>query len=159
MKLYKLTRKMIRNYCEAIEIGATRKMAAAYVGVHPETLRTWFARAEAAEAKPEAERDADDALCMAFADAVAQAQGVAGMTWQQVVSEAANVDPNWAWKMLQVRFPDDYKQAPTVSVDTTIEVKQVFDHARVVAALASRPVADSDPSGADEGAGDGAALG
>lgn len=105
---HKLTQKLIRAYCDAIAIGATLEMAAAYAGVHPWTVRQWLQTAKDAEGKEEL--NPTETQCIAFAEAVQQASGEAGMTWQQVVSAAANEDPGWAWKMLQVRFPKDYRQ-------------------------------------------------
>jgi hypothetical protein len=113
--IYKLTKKTITAYCDAIEIGATLEMAAAYAGIHPQTVRLWLARSEAARVRQDAGEplNADDVKCLAFAEAVDTAQGTAGINWQQVVSEAAMHDPSWAWKMLTVRFPEAYRAQPT----------------------------------------------
>lgn len=116
--LRKLTKRTQAAYCEAIEIGAILESAAAYAGVHPETVRQWLTRGVEAAARQQngEEIDADDARCIDFEEAVARARGVAGMTWQQVVSEAAMTDPSWAWKMLQVRFPEEYRQSNPVEI-------------------------------------------
>lgn len=111
---YKMTPETVENYCAAISIGATLEMAAAYADVHPTTPRQWLKWAdEAQEKETRGERlTAIDRRTVAFKDAVLRAKAEAGMKWQQVVNAAAEEDPAWAWRMLQIRFPEEYREPP-----------------------------------------------
>ena len=87
-------------------------MAAAYARVGQDTAIDWLKRG-----KTEMERRAKGELpqekeqpFVDFLQSVEQARMEAGIRWQQVVDSAANKDPNWAYRMLRVRFPQDYRE-------------------------------------------------
>lgn len=63
--------------------------------------------------------------------------------------------------LLKAHRPEKYRDRYEVSGPNggPIQTQQVFDHASAVAGLAPRSVSDREPPGADEGGGDGAALG
>lgn len=60
-------------------------------------------------AKGEAPHE-DEQLFVDFFGAVEQARLEAGIRWQQVVDKAASADPNFALRMLRIRFPNDYRE-------------------------------------------------
>lgn len=93
-------------------------MAAAYARIEPDTALNWLERGE-----KELERRADGEVpqeneqpFVDFFGAVQQARLEAGLRWQQVVDKAANTDPNWAYRMLRVRFPADYREVSQTEI-------------------------------------------
>lgn len=89
-------------------------MAAAYARLHPQTIKNWFAEGEIQSKRRDAGEDLSPeqtALANFFA-AVTAARLEAGVRWQQVVDNAAARDPAWALRMLQYRFPNDYREPP-----------------------------------------------
>lgn len=111
----KISKKIITAVSDAISQGATLAMAAGYAGISYYTLNNWTkAGTEIAEAVAgggdEPKRGTNEALLLQFFNAIEDAKTEAGLRWQMVVNEAANRDPFWAIKMLQVRFPGDYRQ-------------------------------------------------
>jgi hypothetical protein len=86
----KYTPDTVKAITQAIELGATYELAAAYGGISYETFRTWN------ETKP------------AFSAAIKEAEGKAAVKWLAKI-EAAAAD-HWqaaAWK-LERRYPNDY---------------------------------------------------
>lgn len=114
----KINKAVIETYCNAVSIGCTYEMAAAYAQISHDSASLWRNRGEAEQKRiaDGEESNPEESLYYEFYVAVRQAQLEAGVTWQQVVNDAASKDPNWAWRMLQVRFPDDYRVASPVEV-------------------------------------------
>lgn len=87
-------------------------MAAAYAKIDQDTAINWLNRAKTEierRAKGEPPQESEQSF-VDFFGAVEQARMEAGIRWQQVVDSAANKDPNWAYRMLRVRFPQDYRE-------------------------------------------------
>lgn len=83
--------EVVARITQAIELGATYEMAAAYGGITFETLRQWRAT------KP------------AFSEELKSAEGRAVLKWLYRIEQAAN-GGTWqaaAWK-LERRYPNDY---------------------------------------------------
>lgn len=122
----KLSKKTIAALSDAIGVGATLEMAAAYAGISRSCLFRWMQegraeaerlqvaedKGEAAEALPEKKK------FLELFNAVEEAKAQAGLAWQNVINNAAAVDPQWAWKMLQTRFPKDYAPAQATAAVT-----------------------------------------
>ncbi len=108
----KVTKQRTEAFCEAISIGCTDAMASAYARIGQDTTIDWLKRARIElerRAKGEPIQE-DEQPFVDFSQAVEQARLEAGIRWQQVVDKAANNDPNWAYRMLRVRFPQDYRE-------------------------------------------------
>ena len=108
----KLTYKVRDDFCAAIEIGAIYEVAAAYARISERTVYGWLKRGEdereRLEDDPEASPDENEARYLRFLHAVEEAKAVAAISWQQVIDNAAKRDPEWAWRMLQARYPEAY---------------------------------------------------
>jgi hypothetical protein len=108
----KLTAKRQTAFCEAISIGCTNEMAAAYALIDPDTANNWLNRGKAElerRAKDEPVQEGEEVF-VKFFGAVRQARLEAGARWQQVVDDAASKDANFALRMLKMRFPQDYRE-------------------------------------------------
>lgn len=84
-----------KRILEAIELGSTYELAAAYGGISYATLNAWLKREE------------DEYL--KFSEDVKQAEGKAAVGWLQKIEKAAT-DGNWqaaAWK-LERRYPREF---------------------------------------------------
>jgi hypothetical protein len=108
----KLSKRRSDAFCEAISIGCTNAMAAAYARIEPDTALNWLNRGETEqkrrmEGRPPQESEQP---FVDFFGAVEQARLEAGIRWQAVVDKAANTDPGWALRMLRYRFPNDYRE-------------------------------------------------
>ena len=106
----KVSRRRTEAFCEAISIGCTEEMAAAYARIGQDTAIEWLKRGKA-----EIERrrggelpQGKEQLFVDFSEAVEQARLEAGIRWQ-----AANNGPAWAMRMLRYRFAKDYKEPPS----------------------------------------------
>ena len=87
----KYTPDVVQRVVQAIDMGATYDLAAAYAGVSPSTFYTWI------QSKPE------------FSEAIKSAEGRAAVKWLAKIEQAAS-DGTWqaaAWK-LERRYPHDY---------------------------------------------------
>lgn len=87
----KYTPEVRARILQALRLGATYELAAAYGGIHYDTLRTWR------ETKP------------AFSVALKEAEAVAAVGWLEKIDRAA-ADGVWqaaAWK-LERRYPREY---------------------------------------------------
>ncbi len=94
-------------------------MAAAYARIGQDTAIDWLKRA-----KIELERRArgepaqeDEQPFVDFSQAVEQARMEAGIRWQAVVDKAANTDPNFALRMLKIRFRSDYQEVNQTEIN------------------------------------------
>jgi hypothetical protein len=115
----------------AIQTGLTFKLACTYSGISYNSFRNWMIRGEAEHERRQLARAAAIDLVHAgkkvpkklvkelrripseipfldFFNAITEANAVAAMGWIQVVDSAATNDPNWAMRMLQLRFPKEY---------------------------------------------------
>lgn len=114
----KLTKTTQDDICAALEIGATYEAAAANADISYESFRKWRNAGEQAEEK-QARGEAlsvDDKRYLAFVGAIRHAKATALLMWQQKVHEAAQIDPQWAWRMLQVRAPEEYSIANKMEI-------------------------------------------
>ena len=108
----KVNKGRTEAFCEAISIGCTDAMAAAYARIGQDTAIDWLKRGKSElerRAKGETPQEGEQPF-VDFSQAVEQARMEAGIRWQQVVDAAAGKDPNWAYRMLRVRFPQDYRE-------------------------------------------------
>lgn len=118
----KLTEKTIKDISDAISIGATQKMAAGYAGVTEKTFYNWRDEAEAEVERlkdPEAKYDQKKRLFLLLLQSVSKAQANAGISWLNVVNNAAQTDPKWATWMLEKKFPVDFGKQEKVDIDVT----------------------------------------
>jgi transposase len=94
----KLTPETQQKIVQAITLGATYELAAAYGGIHYDTFNEWM-KLGAIGKKPYSD----------FSEAVKEAEGRAAVGWLAKIEMAAN-DGNWqaaAWK-LERRYPHSY---------------------------------------------------
>lgn len=98
----KYTPERVKRFLDAVRLGSTYRLAAAYAGISHETYANWL------DSKPE------------FFAAVKEAEGVAVVGWLAKIEKAAN-DGNWqaaAWK-LERRLPEDFGRKDRQSVELT----------------------------------------
>jgi transposase len=98
----KYTPEVVKRVTDAIKLGATYELAAAYAGIAESTFYDWQAK------KPE------------FSEQVKAAEGTAAVGWLARIEQAASAG-NWtaaAWK-LERRYPEQYGR--TVSDHRIIE--------------------------------------
>lgn len=88
---YRLTPKVIEEYCAAIRSGAPLSMAANFIGVDPRTVERWNAVAAVAERKHFSERSQLERLCIEFRKQVIKAEGEAGLRIHRSIAEAGGV--------------------------------------------------------------------
>ena len=114
----KLNKTRQNAICDAFSIGCTLEMAAIYAGLSVDTIKTWNAEGEKQQGRRTAgdELTADEHKYADFFLAITDAKLQAGIRWQQVVDNASNRDPSWALRMLQYRFPNDYRDNRNVEV-------------------------------------------
>jgi hypothetical protein len=123
----KYTPERVERFLQAVKLGSTYRLAAAYAGISHETYATWL------DTKPE------------FFAAVKEAEGAAVVGWLAKIEKAAN-EGNWqaaAWK-LERRLPEDFGRKDRQSVELTgkdggpVEVTSTGTLADRVAELAAR---------------------
>lgn len=108
----KVTKQRTEAFCEAISIGCTDAMAAAYARIDADTAINWLNRGKTElerRAKGETPQEGEQPF-VDFFGSVEQARMEAGIRWQAVVDKAANTDPNFALRMLKIRFRSDYQE-------------------------------------------------
>jgi hypothetical protein len=94
-----LTPKVQQAIVQAIALGATYKLAAAYGGISEDTFNNWMKRGV----------EEEDGIYVDFRAAVEEAEGIAAVGWLAKIEKAAN-DGTWqaaAWK-LERRYPQQY---------------------------------------------------
>lgn len=92
----------VKKIVDAIRVGATHELAAAYAGINQDTLTNWK------------HRYSD------FSDAIKEAEGAGAVGWLAKIEKAAN-DGNWqaaAWK-LERRYPQQYGRRVINSFEDT----------------------------------------
>lgn len=108
---------MRKAFCDARSIGSPYKACAAYAGVSESTVYAWLATARTVMAELEANPDRvvteEEKACTQFLEAIWEAEAAAAISWQQVVNQAAQSDPDWAWRMLERWYPAEMKAPPT----------------------------------------------
>lgn len=98
----KYTPETAKKIIEAIRVGATHELAAAYAGINQDTLTNWK------------KRYSD------FSDAVKEAEGMAAVKWLAVIDKAAQGGA-WqaaAWK-LERKYPQQYGRRVINSYEDT----------------------------------------
>ena len=119
----KLTDSVIKKLSDARSIGSSMKVCAAYAGISVDTLHDWIVRAEQIEQEINNGRAIDtlsekEHLFLRFLRSWRRAEADAAVTWQQVVNEAAEMDPKWAAWMLERFDPEGYSLRKQVDVTT-----------------------------------------
>ncbi len=114
----KLNKTRQSAICDAFSIGCTLEMAASYAGLTTNTVKTWVAEGEKQQKRLESGENLtpDEQKYADFLTAITDAKLQAGIKWQQVVDNASNRDPAWALRMLQYRFPNDYRDVRNMEV-------------------------------------------
>lgn len=106
----KLTKKIQESVCGAIGIGTPLSAAAVYGGITYQTFTNWFNRGEKAKAVQDAGLEVKDneKIYLAFFDNVQEARANAAVGWANTLNTAANTDPSFALRMLQIWYPETY---------------------------------------------------
>jgi transposase len=104
----KYSPETVKKIEEALEAGATYKLAAAYAGIHFDTFNDWRQRF------PE------------FSDLVKSAEAKAAVGWLEQIEQAAR-DGHWqaaAWK-LERRYPDEWGRKDRLELDVRREAERL----------------------------------
>lgn len=106
----KLTRTVQDKVCQAIRYGAHPKLAADYARIGESTLQLWLSegRKERERLQSGEQPDPDKVPFLGFLTAVEEAEAEAGISWLEVIDRAASENPEWAWRMLKLRFPQGF---------------------------------------------------
>lgn len=117
----KLNKKTIEAIAAAISIGATQEIAARYADIGESTYYAWLVDAEAERSRlqlgGEPSTEPRPRLLLELVEAIEAAKGERAIRWLGVVNEAANVDPSWAFRMLE-RLHEGYAP-PTQRTELT----------------------------------------
>ena len=104
----KYTPAVVDKIVEALEAGASYKVAAAYAGIHFDTFNEWRERFSE------------------FSDLVKKAEAEAAVGWLEVIDNAA-IDGTWqaaAWK-LERRYPDEWGRRDRLELDVRREAERL----------------------------------
>lgn len=118
----KLTKKVIKDITDAVSIGSPQKMAAGYAGISERTFYNWITEAEEEVERLkdlDAENDPKKRLLLQLLQSVNKARANAGVSWLNVVNNAAQGDAKWAAWMLEKKFPVDFGKQEKVDIDMT----------------------------------------
>lgn len=102
----KLTPERHERIVGIIRVGLTVERACAMAGIAKPSFYDWLRRGARAREQPEEQRSAEDAACLAFLDAIEQAEAQAEL--RSVVRIGRAAESQWqadAW-FLERRFPD-----------------------------------------------------
>lgn len=155
----KLTKKTTEAICDAISIGATYEIAAGYARITQRTFYNWMERgrkeSERLETNSEAEANPDERKYLQFFHKVFEANTDAAISWLNVISNTAAVDPVWARYLLEQRFPKDYGQkGQKAAVSYNVDVSKLTDEQLIRIAQGEEPdvvfAASSDGGTGDE---------
>lgn len=107
----KCTPAVIKKFCDARGIGSPLKLCAKYAGITYETFDDWrtIAKEEEKRIAEGGEPDESKRGFLHFLHALSDIEAQTAITWQQVVFSASEIQPDWAYKMLQHWYQDDYK--------------------------------------------------
>jgi len=101
----KLNKKTIEALAAAISIGATQEIAARYADIGESTFYAWLVEAETEKRRlaegGEPSTEQRPRLLLELVEAIEAAKGERAVRWLNVVNDAANVDPAWAFRMLE----------------------------------------------------------
>ena len=116
----KLNKARQNAVCDAYSIGCTQEMAASYANITVDTLKAWTQNGEIHHKRMVGgdEVTAEERALADFFVAITNAKLQAGIRWQQVIDNASNRDPAWALRMLQYRFPNEYRD-PSRNIELT----------------------------------------
>lgn len=111
-RLRRLNNKVIDMICDAISVGSSRELAAKYAAVSESAFMLWMklGREELERIQNGEPATPERKLHLKLLERVEGAQAQAGVGWVQVISRAADTDPNWARWMLEVHFPEQYSR-------------------------------------------------
>lgn len=118
----KFTKSAREKYCEAVSSGYNLRLASGFAGVCYGTSNFWYqtGKEEAKRIEKGQGENPENADYLKFFNAVEQARIEAGAQWQQTINTAAQTDPNWAFRMLTLWFPDEYREKP--QIENTVNV-------------------------------------
>lgn len=127
-----LTETVIKKYCDARRIGASQELSALYARVSDGSIVIWLDKGRALREKILAGEiiPQEDRIYIRFLEEVEEADGDAGISWQQVVDKTAQLDATWAWRMLRQRFPngyDDPANAKTANYNYNFNLSDLTD--------------------------------
>jgi hypothetical protein len=127
----KLTPEIQKAFCAARSIGSSIRASAAYAGLSPDTPKNWMKVGQAVltelEEDPDRECTEMEKACVEFALAVWEAESTASVTWQQTINESAKIDPEWAWRMLERWYPEEYSP-PAAKIEHTGRDGEAIEH-------------------------------
>lgn len=123
----KLTRKVIDDFCDALSIGATYKIACGHAGISYPTFANWcrIAREEMERAERNEETNKSNIKYVSFLNEVEAAVNEAKISWLDVIARAARTDPNWAKWMLEIH-DESYKPKTKTEISGPDERGIVF---------------------------------
>lgn len=150
-----LTDKVIDDFTSAVSIGSSYELSALYAGVSHPTVQNWMKLGRDARATEEegGKLAPLEKMYLKFLRAVEEANGEAGIGWQETVSKAAKVDPAYALQMLRLRFPSGYGGQQPIHYTAEIDLSKLTDDQLERIAKGENP-ADviANPSGSASGA-------
>lgn len=117
-----MTEEVVNKILKSISIGASHELAAGYAGISYATFQNWLRLGRDVRVKSEAGEKIDDqeAHYLDFLRLLDGASSKAGFDWQTVVNTHAKKDPEYALRMLRIRFSGYNEKSPVqynVSVD------------------------------------------
>lgn len=117
-----MTDEVVNKIIKAISIGASHELSAGYAGISYATFQNWLRLGRDVRVKSEAGEEIDDqeAHYLDFLRLLDGANSKAGFDWQTVVDLHAKKDPEYALRMLKLRFSGYNDRSPiqyNVSVD------------------------------------------
>lgn len=106
----KLTKKVSETICAAIGIGTPLSAAAVYGGISYPTFTLWVNRGEKAKMLQDEGLEIPDTETeyLTFFNNVQEARANAAVGWANTLNTAANTDPSFALRMLQIWYPETY---------------------------------------------------
>ena len=140
----KLTKKTIEAICDAISIGATYEIAAGYGRISERLFYMWMDRGRKESERLEGDKDAvpdkNERKYLQFFQDVCNANHDAAITWLNVISNSAAVDPNWSRYLLEQRFPRHYGQkGKSAAVTYNVDVSKLTDEQLIRIAQGEEP--------------------
>ena len=119
----KLTNGVIKKLCDARAIGSSMRVCSLYAGISIDTLHDWIVKgeevlAEVNNGRPREDLSDKEKIFLRFIRRWRDAEAEATVTWQQVINEAARMDPAWAYRMLRLFDAEGYSEVKRVDLTT-----------------------------------------